>query len=368
MPNFASSFMIRTLFVSVVPSPYQRDLLGVLARRPELELSVCYLEAASPDSPWPEESLRDFERVLPGWWFGFGPGRFHFNSGLPPVDSFDIVILNTLYSWVTQRLTRSILRKKAWIFWGERLRQQSRSGRKLIQAALARPLCGSSAIAAIGTVAQQDYRERFPGKDVRSIPYYCDLQPFIETKRESKGPINFLFCGQMIQRKGVDVLLAAFDQVVQENPNVKLTLVGRQAELPTFLSSVSHQARTRISYEGFQPPEQLPRFFAQADVFILPSRYDGWGVVVNQALGAGLPVLCSDAVGAAHDLVSPETNGALFPSGDAEALSRHMKRLAVDRDKVLAWGSASRARAENWMPERGAAKWVETIETVLARA
>src|SRR5436853_3698538 len=128
--------MIRTLFISVVPSPYQRDLLGALAQRPELDLTVCYLEAASPDSPWPEKPLRNFEHVLPGCWVGFGPGRFHFNAGLPSSHSFDVVILNTLYSWIAQKLTRGCLRKRAWIFWGEKLRQQTRQGREFIQSTL----------------------------------------------------------------------------------------------------------------------------------------------------------------------------------------------------------------------------------------
>ena len=59
----------KVAFVTIVPSPYQRDLFGALAAREEIDLSVYYLEAAVPDSPWPEKELRPFEKILPGFLF-----------------------------------------------------------------------------------------------------------------------------------------------------------------------------------------------------------------------------------------------------------------------------------------------------------
>ena len=123
--------------------------------------------------------------------------------------------------------------------------------------------------------------------------------------------------------------------------------------------------RARIEYAGFQPPEELPRLFARADVFILPSRYDGWGVVVNQAIGAGLPVICSDAAGAGHDLVEPGVNGLRFPAGDVAALTSCMDRFAADATLAAQWGAASRAKAGAWTPDRGAGKWVDVFREVL---
>src|SRR5262249_37221431 len=151
---------------------------------------------------------------------------------------------------------------------------------------------------------ERDYAERFPEARHFNIPYFCALQPFLDAPRRALSDETvFLFCGQMIARKGLDLLLAAFARLVEMRGRVRLTLVGREAELQTELAKLSAPVRESIRYEGFQAPEALPRFFAEADVFVLPSRYDGWGVVVNQALGAGLALLCSDAVGAAHDLV-----------------------------------------------------------------
>src|SRR5947208_16475040 len=169
----------------------------------------------------------------------------------------------------------------------------------------------------------------------------------------------------MNRRKGVDLLLAAFDRLVGKGANAYLLLVGREAELPEFLRAISPAALARINYAGFQPPECLPQYFSEADVFVLPSRYDGWGVVVNQALGGGLAVICSDAVGAGHDLVEDEVNGLKFSSGDAKALAAAMERFIAQPELAAKWGEASRRKAADWLPERGAAKWVEAFQTVL---
>ena len=352
---------MKVAFVSVVPSPYQRDLFRALAERPEVELSVFYLEAAAPDSPWPEKALAGYERVLRGTWLPLGAARCHANWPLPKLRDHDVVVMNTLMSLTGQWLMRTSLRGRAWIFWGERL---GRGG--ALHAALAAPLHRAAGIASIGTFAERDYRERFPEPRHFRIPYYCDLTAFFAAPRRVRedGRVVFLFCGQMIARKGIDLLLAAFQRLGE---NARLLLVGREAELPGLLAPLPATVRERIVYAGFQPPEELPCFFAKADVFVLPSRYDGWGVVVNQAIGAGLPVVCSDMVGAGYDLVVEEVNGLAFRAGDADSLAEKMKRFVREPAVIEKWGAASRQKADEWTPEVGAAKWVEAFQAVLGK-
>ncbi len=349
---------IRVAFVSVVPSPYQRDLFRALAERPEVDLRVYYLERESPDSPWPSEPLASWESILRGTWLQLGGARVHLN--LPPdLRRFDIVVMNTLMSLTAQWIMRARLRTLPWIFWGERL-----TGCGHLHDMLSAPVHRADGIAAIGTVAQGAYRRRFPEPRNFCIPYHCDLAPFLTAPRPPPREfVTFLFCGQMIARKGIDLLLAAFEPL----EHARLLLVGREADLPSLFARLRSETLSRIEFVGFQSPRDLASFFSKADVFVLPSRHDGWGVVVNQALGAGLPILCSEAVGAAHDLVEPEVNGLTFPAGDIAALAAAMRRCIDNRARLADWGDASRRKADSWTPEAGAAKWVEAIETVLAR-
>lgn len=350
---------IRTAFISVVPSPYQRDLFGALAQRPEVELSVYYLEKDAPDSPWPEKSLARYEKYLPGFWFPLGTARIHVNWALPPLHSFDVVVLNTLMSVTGQWLMRGPLRGRRWMFWGERLR---RGGQ--LHERLSAPLNRAAGIAAIGSWAENDYRERFTTPRMFNIPYHCDLSAFRDTPRNDRNNsrVTFLFCGQMIARKGVDLLLKAFRQL---DSRAELLLVGREAELPEMMRELPADICRRIRYAGFQPPDALPEYFSKADVFVLPSRYDGWGVVVNQALGAGLPVLCSETVGAGFDLVEAEINGLKFPPNSADSLATCMRRFLDEPDLIENWGNASRQKALSVEPSTGAAKWVEALQRVM---
>jgi glycosyltransferase involved in cell wall biosynthesis len=205
--------------------------------------------------------------------------------------------------------------------------------------------------------------------DICSIPYYCDLQPFMAEPRPAHagGETVFLFCGQMIERKGVDLLLAAFAQLVEANLDARLLLVGREADLPRFLDAVKPEARARITYAGFQPPDALPRYFAQADVSVLPSRYEGWGVVVNQALGAGLPVICSDAVGAGQDLVEDDINGLKFENDNAAALADKMRRFVTEPGFSAKLSEASKSKARKWLPESGAERWINLLQSTKLR-
>ncbi len=355
---------IRVAFVSVLPSPYQRDLFFALAGRDEIDLQIFYLERATPDSPWPETPLQPFESVLPGFCLPMGGVRTHFNVP-PKLKDVDLVVLNSLVSATAQWLMRVRLRNAKWVFWGERLRGDQGGIRSRLHRVLCNALKGATAIAAIGARAEADYEHRFPNARVYNIPYHCDLERFrvaAAAKREPSTVLTFLFCGQMIARKGIDHLLNAFSILAGEQPSVRLLLVGREAKLPLLLETLPPTVRDRVEYAGFQAPEHLPAFFARADVFVLPSRYDGWGVVMNQAIGAGLPILCSDKVGAGYDLVVPGVNGERFT--DERSLLDAMRKMTVDAKYRRECATASAAFAPDWAPRRGSDKWIAAIREI----
>jgi len=356
----------RVAFLSVVPSPYQRDIFAALARRPDIDLRVYYLEAAAPDSPWPEKTLPAYSQILRGIWFPIGSARCHINFPLPDFRDRDIVVLNTMMSLTAQWLMRVTLRRKPWIFWGERLAERKDSPPSRLHNTLTAPLHRAAAIVGIGSLAERQYTSRFPEPGHYCIPYHCDLAPFLEAPRPWRDPAElvFFFCGQMIARKGLDHLLAAFTTLATRHPRIRLLLTGGVGDLPGPPPTQPPPHPARIEYAGFQPPEDLPSYFARADVFILPSRYDGWGVVVNQAIGAGLPIICSDTVGAGHDLVQPGKNGLRFPSGDVAALTSCMECFISDPALAPLWGAASRAKAADWTPDTGAAKWADVFREV----
>ncbi|MBD1849836.1 glycosyltransferase family 4 protein [Cyanobacteria bacterium FACHB-502] len=353
---------LKVVFYSIIPSPYQRDLFHALSQRPEINLQVYYLEAEVADSPWSRKALQAYEKVLPGFFLSWGASRFHFNWHLPNSRDADVVVLNGYQNFTAQFLLWFYANRVPCLFWGEKIVANSGGIKGRLQTFLVEGLKRCRAIVAIGSRAQQDYQQRFSKHPIFNIPYYCNLSDFKSTVQRPRYPVTVFFCGQMIKRKGVDLLLQAFDRLIQAGAEARLLLVGREAELPEMLQSISAEAQQHITYAGFHDPEYLPQFFEQADIFVLPSRYDGWGVVVNQALGAGLPIICSDAVGAASDLVEAGVNGAIVPAGNADALYAALMHYVFHPDKIAAASQTSIAKATAWTPEVGAKRWVEVLE------
>lgn len=354
--------MFNVRIYSIVPSPYQRDLFYSLSQHSEVNLEVYYLEAEVADSPWSQKALQPYESVLPGFFLSWGASRFHFNWHLPNLRDVDVVVLNGYQNFTAQFLLWIYASRVPCIFWGEKIVASSGGIKGKLQTVLAQALQRCRAIAAIGSRAQQDYQQRFPNHPVFNIPYYCNLSDFQSTVQRPRHPITILFCGQMIERKGVDALLQAFDRLIQSGISARLLLVGREAELPQMMQSIPAETQRFIEYAGFRDPEYLPQFFEQADLFVLPSRYDGWGVVVNQAIGAGLPIICSDAVGAAVDLVEPGVNGAIVPAGDVDALYAALAHYGSAPERIAAASQASIAKAATLIPAVGAERWIEVLQ------
>lgn len=360
----------RLVFLSVVPSPYQRDVFRALADRGRVSLQVHYLERAAPDSPWPEPALAAWENILPGVVAGRGRWRSHLNWRVPPPRPDETWIVNGAMTDVTtQRFIRFTRDVVPWCFWGELPSQPRGAWKRWLQRRQYAPLRRARAIVAVGERARAAYAQLAPDTPVFNRPYACRLEAFAAaatTRPRNPEPV-FLFCGQMIARKGIDLLLRAFAQLGREGVAARLLLVGREADLPQFLAPLAPEICTRISYAGFLPPEELPAQFARADVLVLPSRHDGWGVVVNQAFGAGLPVICSDAVGAGLDLVQPDYNGRLVPAGDEPALAMAMRQFATSLALREACGAGAARTAASLAPERAAEFWEELVEKIAPR-
>ena len=98
-----------------------------------------------------------------------------------------------------------------------------------------------------------------------------------------------------------------------------------------------------MRFAGFRNQRELPRFYDLCDMFVLPSRREPWGLAVNEAMNAAKPVVVSDAVGCADDLVNGET-GFVFPAGDTGALAACLDTLVHDQELARRMGFAARER------------------------
>jgi glycogen synthase len=186
---------------------------------------------------------------------------------------------------------------------------------------------------------------------------------------DGKDPI-VLFVGRFVERKGIRELIHAIDIVLAEAPNVKFVLAGGHrgcaaSEMESWLLPPHlHRHRSRIHFTGWLSPEQTARWYRAADVLVVPSWYEPFGMVVLEGMMHGLAVAASNVGGPAEILEHGRT-GLLFPPRDAQALARAIIQLATDpagRARIAAW-AADEVR-EQWMWPR----IVEKIRSVYSEA
>ena len=113
---------------------------------------------------------------------------------------------------------------------------------------------------------------------------------------------------------------------------------------------------------GFRNQSELPAIYAAADVLVLPSdRQETWGLVINEAMAAGLPVIASDAVGCVPDLITPGERGDRFPPGDIDALAAALRALLDDPTRGPRMSAGASARVSEYSAARAAAGVMEAV-------
>lgn len=131
---------------------------------------------------------------------------------------------------------------------------------------------------------------------------------------------RLLFCGRLVPVKRVDTLLEAFERIAEFRPDWDLVIAGDGPLRQALEARVAESARSRIKWLGFLQFDELAACYHSCDLLAMPSEYEPWGLVINEAVAAGLPVVAAEGVGAAVELVRHGTNGFLVPARDVGAL------------------------------------------------
>jgi glycosyltransferase involved in cell wall biosynthesis len=358
-----SRALTRLALVTEIPAPYRIPLFNALAER--VELRVLFLAERDPRREFFEahrEERRFDHRVLPGPQLRRGGRWIVFNRGVLRAlrrfrpDAVAVGGWNQPAFWLALAYCR--IRRIPLLIWIESTARDARSEAGLLALAR-RAMVHGAAGAYVPGRASAEYARSLGVGLVESAPNAIEARVFERAAVDRSGRDNctFLYVGRLDPEKGLDTLLTAFRDVPGE-----LVIVGEGMEA----ESLRAIADERVRFVGAKGRDDVVAYYRDADVFVLPSRSEPWGMVLNEAAAAGLPLVATEESGATHDLI--DGNGFMVPAGNVSALREALARLAGDRALRERLGQRSRELARRFTPEAWADGVVRLASSTVKRS
>jgi glycosyltransferase involved in cell wall biosynthesis len=157
-----------------------------------------------------------------------------------------------------------------------------------------------------------------------------------------------VFSGRLVDVKRADLVIDAFVSIASVRSEWDLVIIGDGPLKATLKSRVPFDFANRVKWLGFLDDQRLlSAIYRFSDVLVLPSDYEPWGVVINEAVTAGMAVLASDQVGAAYELVIDGKNGFTFPAGNLQEMVRRLLSI-TDVDQLALFKAGSLESLTKW--------------------
>jgi glycosyltransferase involved in cell wall biosynthesis len=361
------------------PIQYQAPLLRRIAREPDIHLEVFFSsdhtvggyvdEGFGIKVEWDVPLLEGYRSSFlprwldvgkePGFWRPFNHGIFQrLEQGrFDAVWSHGYSTANTLRVLASAAMLRIPVLLRAESTLDDRERNPPKLlAKELFFRALRPQVSGALAIGE----ANARYWKHYLGEDmpIYRMPYAVDNAFFQHRADEAvrgrdalraelalqPGRPIILFASKLQERKRCEDLVAAHRTLDQPRPYLLIAGDGDERQ------NLERQAAgdPDVRFLGFRNQTELPRFFDLCNVFVLPSRHEPWGLVVNEAMNAGRAVVVSDEVGCQEDLVREGETGAVFPAGDVAELAAALKRVLATPETAARIGARARAHIDRF--------------------
>jgi glycosyltransferase involved in cell wall biosynthesis len=381
---------VRLAYLVSHPIQYQAPLLRRIVHEPDIDLTVLFGSDFSVHGyrdagfggvgvKWDVPLLEGYKHIfLPrlrdGNDVGFAmpinrgiAARLRGTAGEPAFDALWLhgyATINAMQGMVAAKALGIpvLLRAESW------LRDRGRSGAKLALknlffAGLQRMV---DAVLPIGTLNAQ-YWQHYFGTSVPQflMPYAVDNSYFSQRAQEAAygraslqaelalepGRPVILFASKLQTRKLCAQLIEAYTRLSPSpgiDPHPYLVIVGDGEERAALERQAAAAGLTSVRFCGFRNQSELPRFFDLCTVFVLPSRHEPWGLIVNEVMNAARPVIISDDVGCAPDLIQNGVNGFIYPVGDVRALEQALRSVLDTPGVATAMGQRAFERIQTW--------------------
>ena len=369
-----SKFTPLVVYWNNIPSPYMVERFNAIADRGAFEFEAWFNDRLEPDRSWvvDESTWRFRYRYLPVTRL---IGR-RLRWPLPLFGHRPDVLVSLyaepvfLLGWIIAKL-----RCVKTAYWCQVTKDQW-VNRKKWKDAIKRMLF-TQVDATLGSGEEsRAFAMRFGTKSSKAfclphsidVAHYAagtaDARTYRRTFREQLNlqGVTFIYVGRLWWGKGILYLLDAFNTVQRQSTKpVSLLLVGDGPDEALLRQRCSALRLRNVVFAGFQQKSDLPRYYAMADVFVFPTLGDPYGLVVDEAMACGLPVISTSAAGEICDRVKDGDNGYIVPPKESNALAARMLELAQDVTLRVGMGRRSTVKIAGHTPER----WAEDFERIV---
>jgi glycosyltransferase involved in cell wall biosynthesis len=358
---------VRIILLHNIVNPHMTPAFEHLASLPGVELEVAYFAETEGERRWPTLPGSFRSHILPGRQINlrlaWDTMSFHVNPGLERFlaeRAWDVMInsgWSSISHWQGFRACRKLGRPH--VLWAGSTEYEPSLMRTLTGPLVRYMVRHSQSWVSYGTTSAR-YLVSLGADDSRVVrAYHCiDNARFAERcaatreaaevlRRELGERPVVLFVGRLVERKGCDVLLQACARL--EKPVTVVIAGDGVARAPWTAEAARLGVDAR--FVGDVALDDLPRYYQAADLFVLPSLVEVWGLVLNEAALAGLPLVATRCSGAAEDLIVEGENGTTVTPGSVDELAAALDRLLSRRDRLVEMGVASRRIAERCSPE-----------------
>lgn len=369
---------------------YQAPFFRLLAAEGELDLDVLFCStdgAVSYRDPEMQTTLRWDLDLLGGYRhrflrnFGFGQGYTRLiNPGILPAllrTRYDAAIFFLGWGTITSLLGMAACRMSdtpILMFGDSSYPPPETTVAGKLRAGVLRTIVGMTDQYLVSGTLNAAYYQHYGADPARFhlVPWAIDNARFAEGARFAAGErealrgrfgitpdqLAIVYSGKLLPRKDPMTLLRAVD-AMQHRANTAVIFLGH-GELRDELERFARERGLHVHFAGFVNQSELPKHYAMADVFVLPSRDDPRATVVNEAMACGLPIVITDRCGPSGDIVRHGDNGFVFAPGDVPALAAHLDTLS-DRAVRTRMAERSREIIATWDYTRGVQGVLEAL-------
>jgi glycosyltransferase involved in cell wall biosynthesis len=356
---------MRVVYWNSIPSPYMVDRFNAVADRGELDFEVWFTDRTHPDRSWTidESTWRFRYRYLPS--VAVLGRRLRLPSPLLQRARPDLLVMLYGEPVYVVGFVLAKLRRMTTMFWAE-VTFDSWFRRTALKERLKRLLFSNvDAILTVGADGQR-HAERYgvPRDTIHLAPHVVDAAHFTSGAELARGGREqlrrelgiegtcFIYVGRLWSGKGLDTLLDGFARVAEPS---SLLLLGDGPDETRLRERCEALGLGNVVFAGFKQHDELPRWFAAADVFVFPTLGDPYGLVVDEAMASGLPVISTSAAGEIGLRVEDGVTGFIVPPGDSATLARRLTQLAADPELRARFGTAGLTKIAGSSPARWAA-------------